>query len=63
VKQLGDPTAAGPLWAAIDRAIVDKAPYLWMVNPITVEFVSERVDNYQWSPQWGSELLNQLWVQ
>jgi peptide/nickel transport system substrate-binding protein len=60
-KQLVDPTAAGPLWAAVDRAIVDRAPYLWMVNPITVEFVSERVGNYQWSPQWF-ELLNQMWV-
>jgi peptide/nickel transport system substrate-binding protein len=59
--QLEDPTAAGALWAEIDRAIVDQAPNLWEVNPIAVEFVSERVGNYQWSPQWF-ELLNQLWV-
>ena len=59
--QLEDPAAAGPLWAEIDRAIVDQAPYLWLVNPGDVEFVSERVGNYQFSPQWGS-LLNQLWV-
>ena len=60
--QADDPAASGPLWAAIDRAIVDQAPYLWLVNPIQVEFVSDRVGNYQWSLQWGS-LLNQLWVQ
>ena len=59
--QLDDPAAAGALWAEIDRAIVDQAPYLWLVNPIDVEFVSERVGNYQYSPQWGA-LLNQLWV-
>jgi peptide/nickel transport system substrate-binding protein len=59
--QLEDPTAAGALWAEIDRAIVDRAPHLWEVNPIAVEFVSERVGNYQWSPLWF-ELLNQLWV-
>ena len=59
--RLEDPAAAGALWAEIDRAIVDQAPYLWLVNPIAVDFVSERVGNYQCSPQWGV-LLNQLWV-
>ena len=59
--QLEDPVASGALWAEIDRAIVDQAPYLWLANQIAVEFVSERVGNYQWSPQWNS-LLNELWV-
>ena len=59
--QLEDPAAAGALWADIDREIVDQAPYLWLVNPIHVAFVSERVGNYQFNPQWDS-LLNQLWV-
>ena len=49
--QADDPAAAGALWAEIDRAIVDQAPFLWLVNPIDVEFVSERVGNYQWNPQ------------
>jgi peptide/nickel transport system substrate-binding protein len=61
--QFVNPTEAGALWAETDRAIVDQAPNLWMVNPIAVEFVSERVGNYQWSPQWNGELLNQIWVQ
>ena len=60
--QLDDPVASGALWAEIDRAIVDQAPYLWLMNPNIVEFVSERVGNYQCSLQWGV-LLNQLWVQ
>ena len=59
--QIDDPAAAGPLWAEVDRAIVDQAPYVWLVNPIAVEFVSERVGNYQYSQQWGS-LIDQLWV-
>ncbi|HKN79931.1 MAG TPA: ABC transporter substrate-binding protein, partial [Actinomycetota bacterium] len=59
--QIDDPAAAGPLWAEVDRAIVDQAPYVWLVNPIAVEFVSERVGNYQYSQQWGS-LLDQMWV-
>ena len=59
--QLDDPAAAGALWAEVDRAIVDQAPYVWLVNPIDVEFVSERVGNYQYNTEWY-ELLNQLWV-
>jgi peptide/nickel transport system substrate-binding protein len=59
--QIDDPAAAGALCAEVDRAIVDQAPYVWLVNPIAVEFVSERVGNYQYNQQWGS-LLDQLWV-
>ena len=59
--QARDPAASGPLWAAIDRAIVDQAPYVWLVNPIQLGFVSERAGNYQFNSQWGV-LLNQLWV-
>ena len=59
--QIDDPAAAGALWAEVDRAIVDQAPYVWLVNPIAVEFVSERVGNYQFSQQF-STLLDQLWV-
>jgi YVTN family beta-propeller protein len=59
--QLDDPAAAGHLWAEIDRAIVDQAPYVWLVNGIAVEFVSERAGNYHYSQQWGS-LLDQMWV-
>ena len=60
-KQIVDPAAAGPLWAEVDRAIVDEAPYVWLANPIEVEFVSERVGNYQYSQQWGS-LPDLMWV-
>jgi hypothetical protein len=60
--QLDDPAEAGKLWAEIDREIVDQAPHMWLVNLIGVEFVSERVGNYQYSKQWGSALLDLLWV-
>ena len=59
--QTEDPAAAGALWAAIDHAMVDQAPYLWLVNPNAVDFLSERVGNYQFSLSWNV-LLNQLWV-
>ena len=61
LMQLEDPVAAGELWSAVDRAIVDQAPYLWLVSSTNVEFVSERVGNYQRHFYWGT-LLNQLWV-
>ena len=45
--QAEDPAASGALWAEIDRAIVDQAPYLWLLNRSDVGFLSERVGNYQ----------------
>jgi peptide/nickel transport system substrate-binding protein len=60
--QLDDPAQAGKLWAEIDREIVDQAPHMWLLNLIRVEFVSERVGNYQYSKQWGGALLDQMWV-
>ena len=59
--QVEDPVAAGELWAEVDRAIVDQAPYLWLVNPVDVAIVSDRVGNFQRNINWGI-LLNQLWV-
>ena len=59
--QAVDPAATGALWAKIDRTIVDQAPYVWLANGIALDFVSARVSNYQWSPQWAA-LLDQLWV-
>ena len=56
-----DPAATGALWARVDRAMVDLAPFVWLVNPISVELTSKRVNNYQSSPAYGV-LLNQLWV-
>ena len=59
--QVEDPVAAGELWAEVDRAIVDQAPYLWLVNPIDVAITSDRVGNFQRNSPWGI-LLNHLWV-
>jgi hypothetical protein len=33
-----------------------------LTNPAAVAFVSRRVGDYQYSPQWGSVLYDQLWV-
>jgi peptide/nickel transport system substrate-binding protein len=59
--QLTDPQAANALWARIDCAITDEAPWVVLANERQVDFVSRRVGNYQFSPQWGM-LLSQVWV-
>jgi YVTN family beta-propeller protein len=59
--QTTDPQAATELWAEVDRALVDRAPWLPIVNLKTIDFVSARVGNYQYNPQW-LVLLDQLWV-
>ncbi|MGZ5297184.1 MAG: ABC transporter substrate-binding protein [Actinomycetota bacterium] len=59
--QLTDPASAAELWAEIDHDIVDRAPYVPLVNGLTLGLVSSRVGNFQYNPQWGV-LLDQLWV-
>ncbi|HEY7622892.1 MAG TPA: ABC transporter substrate-binding protein [Solirubrobacteraceae bacterium] len=59
--QSTDPRSANALWARAEQRIVDQAPVLPLDNPKNVDFVSRRVGNYQFNPQWGA-LLDQLWV-
>jgi len=59
--QTTSPERAGSLWAQVDRAVTDRAPWVPLVNTIGVDFVSARVGGYQYHPQWGV-LLGQLWV-
>jgi YVTN family beta-propeller protein len=59
--ETSDPDGANRLWARLDRKVVDQAPWLPTVNLNMVDFVSQRVGNYQFHPQWGM-LLDQLWV-
>jgi peptide/nickel transport system substrate-binding protein len=53
--------AANLLWARIDRRIVDQVPDAPEYVPRAIDFVSRRVGNYQYSPQWGV-LIDQLWI-
>jgi peptide/nickel transport system substrate-binding protein len=55
------PRAANELLARIDRMVTDMAPYVPLLNPRRVEYVSGRVGNYQFNPQLGT-LFDQLWV-
>ena len=55
------PRAAAAIWAAIDRRLVDQAAWIPMVNELGVDFVSERLRNYQFHPHWGL-IADQLWL-
>jgi YVTN family beta-propeller protein len=59
--QSTNPADATALWAKADRRLTNDAAYLTLATPSTVDFVSDRVGNYQYNPQLGV-LLDQLWV-
>ena len=59
--EVTDPALASSLWSRIDRELVDQGPVVPLVNPKQVNFLSQRVGNYQYNPQWNV-LLDQLWV-
>lgn len=59
---LTDPDAANEMWAQVDRALTDQAPWVAMFTPKLLDFTSERVKGFQFHPQWGF-LLAQASVQ
>jgi peptide/nickel transport system substrate-binding protein len=59
--QVSDPAAATKLWQQIELAILAQAPVVPTYNTNNIDFLSERVGNYQYNPQLGV-LLGQLWV-
>jgi len=53
--------AANVLWASVDRAVTNQAPWVPLINLIPPDLVSKRVGNYTSSPYWGV-LIDQMWV-
>jgi peptide/nickel transport system substrate-binding protein len=60
-KSVSNPDAANAIWAQVDHEMTDQAPWVDMYNPKQIDFLSKRVGNYQWNPQWYI-LIDQLWV-
>jgi peptide/nickel transport system substrate-binding protein len=56
-----NPDAANAIWAQVDHEMTDQAPWVDLYNPKQIDFLSKRVGNYQWNPQWYI-LIDQLWV-
>jgi YVTN family beta-propeller protein len=59
--QTENPELANRQWAAIERALVDAAPWLPLFNPRSLELLSRRVGGRQYNPLRGT-LIDQLWV-
>jgi YVTN family beta-propeller protein len=59
--QAQDPAAATVLWQRVEKSLLAHAPVVPAYNRRNVDFVSKRVGNYQYNPQWGL-LLDQAWV-
>jgi ABC-type transport system substrate-binding protein len=56
-----NPRAAQKVWATMDRRLVDEAAWIPTVHPLGVDFVSARVQNYQFQPYSGV-IADQLWL-
>ena len=56
-----DLAAANNIWAQVDHAVTDQAPWVDMYNPKQIDFLSSRVHGYQWNPQWYI-LIDQQWL-
>ena len=59
--QASNPSAAAALWQRAEQAILAQAPLVPTYNQQDVSFVSKRVGNFQYNPQWRV-LLDQLWI-
>ncbi|HEY4162171.1 MAG TPA: ABC transporter substrate-binding protein [Dongiaceae bacterium] len=57
-----DPKKAEAMWAEIDKAVTDKVPAVFLFTPKHVDFVSKRLGNFLFNPQyyWMTHLS---WVQ
>jgi peptide/nickel transport system substrate-binding protein len=56
-----NPAAANSIWAQVDHAVTDQAPWVDLYNPKQIDFLSKRVHGYQWNPQWYI-LIDQQWL-
>ena len=54
--------AANDLWAEVERRLLDAAPWVPLVNPLSVDVLSTRVHNFKRTPALGV-LFDQMWVE
>jgi YVTN family beta-propeller protein len=59
--QVQDPAAASVAWQQVEQSLLERAPVVPAYNRSNVDFVSKRVGNYEYNPQWGP-LIDQIWV-
>jgi peptide/nickel transport system substrate-binding protein len=59
--ELPHPAQATALWTSIDHQLTDQAAWVPTVNERDVDFVSNRLHNYEYNPVWGF-LADQSWL-
>jgi peptide/nickel transport system substrate-binding protein len=47
-----DPESANAIWAQVDHKVTDQAPWVAMFNPKYLDFISSKITNHVFSPQW-----------
>jgi peptide/nickel transport system substrate-binding protein len=60
-EAISNPTAANALWTQIDKEMMQQSPLAPLITPRLVDFVSQRIHNYQFSLQYYM-LVDQLQV-
>jgi peptide/nickel transport system substrate-binding protein len=56
-----NPAQSHILWSLIEHDLVDRAPWVPLINARWACLVSQRLGNYQVNPAWGP-LIDQMWV-
>lgn len=59
---LTDPEKSAELWTEVDKAVTDAAPAAVLFTPKRVDFISSRVKNFTFSPQFYW-IMSQSWVE
>jgi peptide/nickel transport system substrate-binding protein len=59
--QTSDPAGAREMWAEIEQALVDQAPWIPLGNAYWTNLASKRLGNFQ-STATGGPLVDQMWV-
>ncbi|QDL91388.1 ABC transporter substrate-binding protein [Paroceanicella profunda] len=59
---LTDPEKSAAMWTEVDHAVTDAAPAAVLFTPKRVDFVSKRVQNFTFSPQFYW-IMSQSWLQ
>jgi peptide/nickel transport system substrate-binding protein len=59
---VADPAKAAEIWTKVDKAVTDAAPVAVLFTPKRVDFISKRVQNFTFSPQFYW-IMSQSWVE
>lgn len=62
MASIDDPEKAAEIWTQVDKAVTDAAPAAVLFTPKRVDFISKRVKNFTFSPQFYW-IISQSWVE